>query len=103
LLTAVNMPAFPWAASWTIGTVNIVASAIMLRAPGSPVPGAGHVDAATGALDSATIAAPVVAARTNFANHLLAMPHDLLNTSAVALFPHGALECCPAYAKPGVR
>jgi len=43
LATAVVMPAFPWAASRAIGTVNIVASATILRARGSPVPGhAGH-------------------------------------------------------------
>jgi len=75
------MPVFPWAASRAIGTLNIFASAIMLRPPGSPVPGAGHVRAATGVLHNATIAAPVVAATTNRADHLLAMPLTSSHTS----------------------
>jgi len=64
LITAIHIPASPLGAS---GMVNIPASCSMLRAPGSPVPGAGHTPAAwAGCADNRTAESTSTTSKVKF-------------------------------------
>jgi hypothetical protein len=89
LATALYIPAFPFGLLTLIAWSIPAPAAAMLRAPGRPVPGDGHVRAATGALETAAINAPAARARANLADQFSSCP--CLLSPARLRVPSGAL------------